>query len=264
MSTNSFIGMKTSSMTVKYIYCHWDGYLDHHAVILNLFYKDPKKVEKLLNLGDLSALGCTVDIPKQFSDRRYADECHLCSGVHVKTDFSFPYSIGKKSFKNITAKEMLLKEFYPTGGISYVYLFDADKKKWYTMGTDGIKSKAFDLDRIFKDINYLREFFKCRHYNAEWDESHVKGTYEDIQKNLKLYYDEAHNISILDAYNDFLREKKIVDLEFCKVKDKNGKSVYGIAKKLQPNETRRKILYRSASIGEVLKVTLDNRGVSFF
>lgn len=42
---------------VKSIYCHWDGYPEGVGRKLQRSYTDPKKVEELLSLGDISSLG---------------------------------------------------------------------------------------------------------------------------------------------------------------------------------------------------------------
>ena len=57
MSTNSLILQEQQDGTLKGIYCHWDGYLQHNGIILSESYSDPKKLAKLLELGDLSSLG---------------------------------------------------------------------------------------------------------------------------------------------------------------------------------------------------------------
>lgn len=57
MSTKSLIFQEQQDGTLKGIYCHWDGYLQYNGVILSESYSDPKKVAKLLELGNLSALG---------------------------------------------------------------------------------------------------------------------------------------------------------------------------------------------------------------
>lgn len=57
MSTNSLIFQEQQDGTLKGIYCHYDGYLQYNGVILSESYSDPKKVAKLLELGNLSSLG---------------------------------------------------------------------------------------------------------------------------------------------------------------------------------------------------------------
>ena len=57
MSTNSRIGIEQEDGTVKSIYCHWDGHPSYNGFILNGFYQDRKKVESLIDLGNISVLG---------------------------------------------------------------------------------------------------------------------------------------------------------------------------------------------------------------
>ena len=56
MSTRSRIAIETESGTVKSIYCHFDGYVSGVGKILYNHY-DKEKLEKLIELGDISSLG---------------------------------------------------------------------------------------------------------------------------------------------------------------------------------------------------------------
>jgi hypothetical protein len=59
MSTRSFIGIASnddSMSRVSGIYCHFDGYPDHHGPILKNHYTTQEKVLQLLALGSISAL----------------------------------------------------------------------------------------------------------------------------------------------------------------------------------------------------------------
>lgn len=61
MSTRCRIGMKLPDGRIKSIYCHWDGYKEGVGKTLQKYYKDPKKIEELLDLGDISSLGSFYD-----------------------------------------------------------------------------------------------------------------------------------------------------------------------------------------------------------
>lgn len=61
MSTRCRIGMKLSDGRIKSIYSHWDGYPDGVGRTLEKYYTDPKKIEELLELGDISSLGSYYD-----------------------------------------------------------------------------------------------------------------------------------------------------------------------------------------------------------
>ena len=57
MSTNSMIFKVSDDQTrVRGIYCHWDGYLEYNGAILNEYYQDPAKVDRLIDFGALSSL----------------------------------------------------------------------------------------------------------------------------------------------------------------------------------------------------------------
>lgn len=65
MSTRCLIGRQYKDKTIRYIYCHCDGYIDGVGTVLKKFYSDEETIEKLLDLGDLSALG---DLPEECPD----------------------------------------------------------------------------------------------------------------------------------------------------------------------------------------------------
>jgi hypothetical protein len=76
MATRSTISMEQPDGRIMTIYCHWDGYLDHHGRILTKYYTNRARVFALMLLGDLSTLGrelgpmpsCDV-----FNDSNYCD-----------------------------------------------------------------------------------------------------------------------------------------------------------------------------------------------
>jgi hypothetical protein len=55
MATRSRIAIENESGIVKSIYCHFDGYVDGVGVVLFEHY-DKEKLEKLIELGDISVL----------------------------------------------------------------------------------------------------------------------------------------------------------------------------------------------------------------
>jgi hypothetical protein len=79
MSTRSRIGIEQEDGTVRSIYCHFDGSPDHHLPILQEHYKDREKVEKLIQLGDISYLAPEVEIPEgsnhSFENKDYGIVC---------------------------------------------------------------------------------------------------------------------------------------------------------------------------------------------
>lgn len=64
MSTRSRIAIEKEDGKVESIYCHFDGYPEHHGVILRDHYKDSDKTQKLIDLGSISILAPIVDAPE--------------------------------------------------------------------------------------------------------------------------------------------------------------------------------------------------------
>jgi hypothetical protein len=64
MATRSYIGVsgpEGPNPTVKFIYCHFDGYPEGVGMTLAKHFDTPFKVDKLIELGDISSLGETLD-----------------------------------------------------------------------------------------------------------------------------------------------------------------------------------------------------------
>jgi hypothetical protein len=60
MSTTSTIAFEVNNQ-VKQITCHWDGGLNYVGLILVEHYSDINKIEKLIDLGNLSSLGPNIE-----------------------------------------------------------------------------------------------------------------------------------------------------------------------------------------------------------
>jgi hypothetical protein len=57
MSTRSRIGIQNQDGSVNSIYCHFDGYPEGVGSTLQEHYSDRDKLQKLIELGDISSLG---------------------------------------------------------------------------------------------------------------------------------------------------------------------------------------------------------------
>jgi hypothetical protein len=66
MSTRSLISVKVGD-SVRTIYCHSDGYPEHHLPILTTHYNTQEKAEALVALGDLSSLSKSPECPQGHS-----------------------------------------------------------------------------------------------------------------------------------------------------------------------------------------------------
>lgn len=119
MSTRSYIGKQNKDGSIKYIYCHNDGYIyGGVGETLFLFYRDEKKIDQLLELGDLSCLGKTTNSEDTCAySRDRGEDLHIGEAASIE-DF------GKLATDNVF--------------IDYVYLYkdgewlvwDWDDKKY--------------------------------------------------------------------------------------------------------------------------------------
>ena len=68
MGTRSMIAIQNPhNKTVRAVYCHWDGYLEHNGAILQKHYSASPKVNNLIALGDLSSLRPEIGVQHAFS-----------------------------------------------------------------------------------------------------------------------------------------------------------------------------------------------------
>lgn len=75
MATRSLIGKENANGTVTAIYCHNDGYPEYNGEILVNYYTTETKIDKLLDLGDLSSLGSEIGEKHSFDDRSHDNWC---------------------------------------------------------------------------------------------------------------------------------------------------------------------------------------------
>ena len=70
MSTPSTITYVDENNNAHSIYCHFDGYPEHHMPILTEHYNTYEKVKELVDLGDMSALREKV-IPNPTKEHKF-------------------------------------------------------------------------------------------------------------------------------------------------------------------------------------------------
>lgn len=122
MSTNSFIGTIRPTGYIKGIYCHWDGYPEYTGTVLNFHYTNLNKIERLLDLGNISILGENV-YP--------LEDGHSYDNALPKTVVAYHRDRGDEYTKPIGFNIKKFNERF-TYYVSYAYLYDLDLKKWRT------------------------------------------------------------------------------------------------------------------------------------
>ena len=80
MATRSTIAIQENDLTIRAIYCHWDGYPEGVGATLAEYYNSKEQAEALINLGGFSSLHETLaetaegaynsesDKPRTFTD----------------------------------------------------------------------------------------------------------------------------------------------------------------------------------------------------
>ena len=142
MSTRSYIAEELKDGKYKVIYCHFDGYLEHNGEILVNHYKDRKKVEELLTLGDLSSLAENInpDPTKEHSYEYSKRQENVCVSYNRDRQDNDP-----ENEAQILTKEEMFKNYW----IEYFYIFTLDNKwKYYDYQHKGLKDVKEDLGKI--------------------------------------------------------------------------------------------------------------------
>lgn len=123
MSTRCLIGRKIKDNKVEYIYCHHDGYLDGVGEILKTYYTNDGVIDKLMALGNLSALGKIAESnPNQFNFVGKIDY-NLCAAYRDNGDEDVDSKI-------ITEKDYIDK-LNTNIWMAYLYLWDGEKWCYY-------------------------------------------------------------------------------------------------------------------------------------
>lgn len=117
MGTHALIGKKLPDGKVKYIEVHYDGYFSWTGRILRTFYRTEKRIDALLELGNLSSLGSTP-YGKNLMSPKDLEQIHCRAYIR---DFGYP---DKEHLPQIALNK---EQFFDNAGITYLY----EDAKWY-------------------------------------------------------------------------------------------------------------------------------------
>lgn len=123
MATRSHIGKKLEDGTVKYIYCHFDGYPDHNGEILQEHYNDEAKIDALLELGDISILAPEIGQYQDFNDHENRNPFWCLAYGRDRGD------------KDTQAKFEKFDDYVSPNFVDYCYVFN--NGKWECYGWQG-------------------------------------------------------------------------------------------------------------------------------
>ena len=138
MATTSTIAIELQDGTVKQVYCHWDGDLNHNGRILFEHYTDPAILEELINLGNISSLGPTIGEKHPFDGYDIPNYKELYGNM---TTF---YGRDREE-KNANPSVYSSYEMYrlTLDSENYDYIFRNDGKWYWKMGGREITESSF-------------------------------------------------------------------------------------------------------------------------
>lgn len=135
MATRCYIGLEGLDGTVRYVYCHWDGYPSETGRILQEDWQSYTLVSNMINKGNMSYLG-----------RNLGDTKFYCKeGDPNEEDKGAEYCKDVNAY-SATAPDYLIEYIYLFKDIGTGYswfLWEPDKKTWEPLQQV--------LDRVLKE-----------------------------------------------------------------------------------------------------------------
>lgn len=135
MGTRSCIALFTGN-GYRSVYCHWDGYPEHHGAILAEHY-DEAQTEKLLSQGDLSSLGKTIGRKHDFDKR--IEGSKVCT--FYKRDRG---EVGTEARTSETFTDLAALAL--ESGAEYLYIFRGGA--WHFAPVGSLPPRECDLQRV--------------------------------------------------------------------------------------------------------------------
>lgn len=240
MSTRSRIAIKQKDSTYKSIYCHSDGYLEYNGVILNKYYQDETKINLLINLGDISSLGCYV----------YPDTTKDHNFLNSQKDVTVAYHRDRGenlNFRVDNDKDSLIKNTVKSDQ-EYLYLYE--NKQWFfadtrTMNYEDVE--LYNLEDILRERLLLDENMQTYdisdeiannliQYAKDFDSYEYRDSYDNdevaINEIKEMLSTKDGIYTILDSLTEDIKimatEKDMCDPEICK----NSKTAFDLINRL--------------------------------
>ncbi len=196
MSTRSTIKIVRKDGTEKAIYCHFDGYIEGVGVTLQLAYNTAEKVEKLLELGDLSTLGYYTE-PDPAREHSFDGERqeNVCVAYHRDRGEAFRQSNSKQEYNYTFNEEQAVwyvsEEKFNRDSEAQKYLhLDYCITYEESLLLDAIMKSDIDFhwqDDEFAKAGYVKEACKAKAYEAR--EEIIHKLIEEEQAYYRAYCD---------------------------------------------------------------------------
>jgi len=136
MGTRSRIGVMHGD-TVKSVYCHWDGYLEHNGSILQKHYSQSPKANNLIALGGLSSLRPEIGEKHLFSSMEINDKDERAAYEETVKDMCTFYGRDRgETGQEFKVFPTLAKaaDYFEGSWCEYLYVFKYKKSDDYQSG----------------------------------------------------------------------------------------------------------------------------------
>lgn len=235
MSTRSNIAIEGADGSIKVIYCHFDGYLEHVGKILHENYKTTVLVDTLVSGGDMSALGKTPGECEYYKDRE---------GEKWEDVKPQQYDTTKEYF------DTLVDDVF----IEYIYIFDINTKEWR--------------------VSYCRQPFNQYRLKSELEKESIieveQNMHHNLEYTLKIHVQKP--VDVDDVVISGFRSLRAADAAFHETKKdliEKGFIVTGVGSYQRDMETETELTLRAeydsshrTKIDEVLIPTTKSRKIT--
>lgn len=150
--TISIVTERTKDGSGRTIYTHWDSYPSNNGRILLEHYKDAKKIDALIDLGDISILAENVSPGKEGICRKMnanykydlipTTEPHSFDNPHQGVVIAYGRDRGEK---DVEATIFAGKAPNKNRSEEYDYLFVESESKWYVRDNHKSRPKFVEL-----------------------------------------------------------------------------------------------------------------------
>lgn len=137
MATRSFIVDASEPDSIRRIYCHWDGYPEHHWPILTEHYANQDAVNELIGLGSIS----------QLCERANPSGPHSYDKPEAGVTVAYMRDRGEKGQEATTHATIESACRYRDGGNEVAYVWNGTAWRYYpSPGRDGTEEMLAELE----------------------------------------------------------------------------------------------------------------------
>lgn len=274
MSTRSAIGYKYLSGKIDAVWCHYDGSIGHHGVILSKYYATKELAKFLVSHGWID----TIDVyPMPLVKAPSLNELNQMS-LWPNGNFTIFGEYTNENRGIPTYHFRSEEDFVKDSDLDaeYHYLFDEKDNEWYVYITYPTVKK-YNLKRLVTDDKYLYSYFKDSHspdYKYESKEEVLASIKYDVQQTKELIKaimgleeDYKNPTKIVSKCNRWLHYRKLDDkISFGLSSTKELGDCYAIFDGPEPSEDspskRRKAILRSKNINDLTLAVCNQYGLN--